>query len=149
MTQEDLELDHARAMDNIETFTIGEAGRDFVKRLLHLDASRRMTADEALRHHFLRNSTYGNDLRKSYEDCIAGWRPGRTGPDLLQELRVSEPNRQMPPVPVFETPREVSPNVDPAKVQVAGYTTNKENMAFVPSGAWVSAGPMRVSSAPL
>lgn len=114
--------------------------KDFVRSLLRLDASERMTADNALKHPWLDNKTYGKTLKEVHTKAIEGWKPGSTGAGLIQHLNVpaaSKPRKKqkrelVPEVPVFESRGLPVGDVDtdPRKrrVTVTGGTPMKENV---------------------
>lgn len=54
---------------------ISSQPKDFVKCCLDTDASRRMTAQQALQHKWLNKSTYRDKMDRIYRQAIADWEP--------------------------------------------------------------------------
>lgn len=133
--------DFAHDLPQIDAWKdIGHHGKDFVRQLLQIDDTKRMTAEEALQHPWLSNETYGKSLQDAYERAIAGWRPGAAGKGIIQQIRrdpgVSEErDRKMlrlePGVPVCEGRYFEAADVDPRKQVVTGNTPMKENFRVV------------------
>lgn len=55
--------------------TVGARAKDFVRRLLVLDETQRMTAKEALAHNWFANRAHRKGFEEVYARAIKGWRP--------------------------------------------------------------------------
>jgi serine/threonine protein kinase len=69
--------------------TVGKRPKDFVKKLLVLDESTRMTATQALAHDWFMAKRYTNELDDVYQRSIEGWTPRRKVFRLVEALDVS------------------------------------------------------------
>jgi pheromone a factor receptor len=56
---------------------VGKRPKDFIKRLLVLDESERLTVEQALTHPWFSNTLHATDLEAIYHQAIAQWVPNR------------------------------------------------------------------------
>lgn len=65
---------------------LADRPKDFVLRLLILDETQRMTADEALSHDWFGNTRLKGDFDAVYEKAIRGWRKQIRLPDVIETI---------------------------------------------------------------
>lgn len=81
-----------------EWIDVGHRARDFVRRLLTLDESQRMTAKEALLHDWFTNPFHERIFEQIYQHSIADWKPKSGKIDQIWDshsLTGPEPNGQV------------------------------------------------------
>lgn len=67
---------------------VSKRAKDFVKRLLVLDESKRMTVKEALAHPWFTNKIHAEQYNKLYQRAIADWQPHSRHSVMIQALDV-------------------------------------------------------------
>jgi serine/threonine protein kinase len=65
---------------------VGEAPKNFIRRLLVLDENDRMTASAALAHRWFANECYAEDLEDVYMRSIEDWQPRQTSSQLVERI---------------------------------------------------------------
>lgn len=66
--------------------TVGNRPKDFIKRLLVLDESQRMTVQEALQHSWFTHKSYASEFEAVYELAVKEWKPRRKVFKLAESL---------------------------------------------------------------
>lgn len=85
---------------------VTKKAKEFVKNLLVLKESKRLTAKQALQHPWLNCDNYRADLERVYESAIADWKP-RNRKDSI--VRTIDTSFLAPPTPTSSSPRSSSP----------------------------------------
>lgn len=68
---------------------VGERAKDFVRKLLVLDETKRMTVNEALEHPWFTNEHHKNEFEAVYLRAIRHWTPRPQKPDIIELLDVN------------------------------------------------------------
>lgn len=68
---------------------VGRRGKAFIKALLVLDESIRLTAKAALKHRWIDNPVYSVELNSIYKDVTASWKPRAPRSDLVRFIDTS------------------------------------------------------------
>jgi len=76
-------LDHSPLWNDVY-----HQAKDFIKRLLVLDESRRAKVKQALAHEWFTSSDGGKLFEERYQHIIKGWMPTRAAQDFQEDLKV-------------------------------------------------------------
>lgn len=69
---------------------VGERAKDFVRKLLVLDETKRMTVKEALEHPWFTNEYHKDEFEAVYQRAIRHWKPRPKKPDIIEFLDVDK-----------------------------------------------------------
>jgi len=65
---------------------VGQRPKDFIKRLLVLDETKRMDVKQALAHSWFTHRSYAKEFEEVYHKAISNWRPHKQTPNLVEAL---------------------------------------------------------------
>lgn len=69
---------------------VGERAKDFVRKLLVLDETKRMTVKEALENPWFTNEYHKDEFEAVYQRAIRHWKPRPKKPDIIEFLDVDQ-----------------------------------------------------------
>jgi Protein kinase domain len=85
---------------------VSKRAKDFVKKLLVLDESKRMTVKDALAHPWFTNKIHAQQYNKLYQRAIADWQPNSRNSAMIQALDIRRLGRiaEMPSADPYKMP---------------------------------------------
>lgn len=86
--------DFERLEGNMEWHSVGQRARDFVRQLLLLDESKRMTVKQALSHLWFTNRVHKREFEALYRRSIKDWKPRVHQEPLIVDLCSLIPTRE-------------------------------------------------------
>lgn len=106
--------------NNSEWASVNRRGKAFIKALLVLDETQRLTVKQALNHPFLTSRSYVHVLDKIYQRAVRGWKPRVKGKDIVRVIDTSD----VMPSPPHHPSSQVSVDV---KSEYFDYTQQQLN----------------------
>ncbi|KAI9784941.1 MAG: hypothetical protein M1839_001136 [Geoglossum umbratile] len=71
---------------------VGPRAKDFVGKLIVVDAGKRMTARQALQHHWFTNEAHRGSYQRLYERAVKNWEPRTRCANIIEDISLPIPN---------------------------------------------------------
>jgi serine/threonine protein kinase len=71
---------------------VGPRAKDFVKKLIVVDAGKRMTARQALQHHWFTNEAHRGSYERLYERAVKNWETRTRCANIIEDISLPIPN---------------------------------------------------------
>jgi serine/threonine protein kinase len=120
---------------------VGQRPKDFLKKILVLDETQRMSAEAALLHPWFSNDSYKEELDAVYSHAIQSWVPSRRTYKLVEQISsarnhgIEKPSLLAASLPPAGTR---SPNLSKTN---GDYHEECENLDVVPESSWNCGAP--------
>jgi serine/threonine protein kinase len=113
---------------------VGYRAKDFVKRLIVADSKKRMTARQALKHHWFTNEAHRGSFERLYERAIKNWQPKARCSNIIEDIDLTTPRQDIIvsstegiPPSYFKVPCKVLPGITRATYGTLLPSVSEEN----------------------